>query len=136
MPAWGALRRGSWPGDDAIEADMAGQLAEPNANAAFVAELPDGRLVGFAEVALRDDAPGCTSWPVGFLEGWYVEAAFRGRGIGRALVAAAEAWARRHGCTEMASDTNDTYPLSPAAHAALGYTVVKRKVYFYKRLNP
>lgn len=135
-PAWGALRRALWPGDNAIEAEMGEQLAEPNTYAAFVAELPGGRLVGFAEAALRDDAPGCTTWPVGFLEGWYVEPAFRGRGIGRALAGAAEAWARSRGCSEMASDTNDAYPLSPAAHAALGYTVVKRKVFFHKRLNP
>ena len=41
--------------------------------------------------------------------------------MGRALVEQAEAWARAEGCVEMAADTDSSYPLSPAAHAALGF---------------
>ena len=57
---------------------------------------------------------------------------WRGKGIGRALVAQVENWAREQGCVEMASDTTPFYPLSPQAHEALGYEEVER--YFRKDL--
>ncbi|WP_245606073.1 GNAT family N-acetyltransferase [Thermus amyloliquefaciens] len=81
---------------------MAGLLQDPR-QAAFVAEV-EGRLVGFVEVSLRPYAEGCATRPVGYLEGWYVAPEWRWQGIGRALVEAAEAWARARGCQEMASD--------------------------------
>ena len=79
-----------------------------------------------AKDASHETAPGCTTDRIGFLEAWYVDPDWRGRGMGRALVARAEAWARAAGCREMASDTEPAYPLSPAAHAALGYEEVAR----------
>ena len=47
---------------------------------------------------------------------------------------AAEAWAMEQGCTEMASDTNTDYPLSPTAHDRLGYQEVGRDIFFRKVL--
>lgn len=71
----------------------------------FVAEV-DGMVAGFIEVGLRSHADGCdTRQPVGFVEGWYVEPTQRALGVGRALMQAAEDWARSQGCQEMASDT-------------------------------
>ena len=71
---------------------------------------------------------------IGYLEAWYVDPEWRQKGVGRALVEAAEEWARAQGCTEMASDTMEDYPLSPAAHAQLGYEEVARDIYFRKEL--
>ncbi len=103
----------------------------------LVAEAPDGRLIGFAEVGLRSHADGCdTTHPVGYLEGWYVDPAFRRQGIGRALLAAAEDWARSHGCREMASDALIENALSQQAHDALGFEVVDRCVHYRKLLQP
>ncbi|HEU5088623.1 MAG TPA: GNAT family N-acetyltransferase, partial [Roseiflexaceae bacterium] len=70
---------------------------------------------------------------IGYLEGWYVDPDYRGQSVGRTLVEQAEAWARAQGCLEMASDTTPSYPLSPAAHAALGYHEVER--FFRKNLS-
>jgi aminoglycoside 6'-N-acetyltransferase I len=67
----------------------------------------DGRNapIGFLQVGLRSHADGCDSaQPVGFIEGWFVRAEFRGQGIGNALMKAAEDWARTRDCVEMASD--------------------------------
>ena len=104
----------------------------PTLHAAFVCPRPDGGLCGLVEVSIHRAAPGCTSDRVGYLEAWYVDLDWRGQGVGRALVEQAEAWARSQGCPEMASDTTPSYPLSPAAHAALGYQEVER--YFRKEL--
>jgi aminoglycoside 6'-N-acetyltransferase I len=67
------------------------------------------------------------------VEAWYVDPDWRGQGVGRALVERAEAWAKAQGCQEMASDTTPFYPLSPGAHAALGYQEIER--YFRKDLS-
>jgi aminoglycoside 6'-N-acetyltransferase I len=101
----------------------------------FVAEDDDDTLTGFVEVGLRSHADGCDpSRPCGFLEGWYVRPANSSRGVGRALVERAEAWARDQRCTEMASDTWIDNEPSQRAHEALGFEVVDRCVNYRKRL--
>jgi aminoglycoside 6'-N-acetyltransferase I len=87
------------------------------------------------EAGLRSHADGCDeSHEVGYIEGWFVAQNWRARGIGRKLVAAAEDWARVHGCTEMASDTWIDNQTSQLAHQALGYEVVDRCVNYRKSL--
>ncbi len=76
-------------------------------------DLPSSRSGLYAE--------GCTTDHVGFLEGWYVAPEARGGGIGRALVAASEDWARSQGCSEFASDAEVDNDASIAAHLALGF---------------
>lgn len=134
---WLRLRLELWPDSPEKEAEEIDRFLAgyplPTLMAAFVAVRSEGGLCGLAEVAIHESAPGCTTDRVGFLEAWYVDADWRGRGVGRALVERVEAWARAAGCREMASDTTPYYPLSPAAHAALGYEEVAR--YFRKDLK-
>jgi aminoglycoside 6'-N-acetyltransferase I len=93
------------------------------------------RLVGFIEVSLRSTVDGCDPLrPSGFIEGWYVVPARRHAGVGRLLVAAAEAWARERGATEIGSDALIDNDLSQQAHAALGFEVVDRCVNYRKSL--
>jgi aminoglycoside 6'-N-acetyltransferase I len=101
----------------------------------FVAEASDGSLAGFLEVDLRSHADGCDPLrPVGYLEGWYVAEDQRHRGVGKKLLAAAEQWARSHGCLEIASDTWIDNELSQRVHESLGYEVVDRCVHYRKTL--
>jgi aminoglycoside 6'-N-acetyltransferase I len=101
----------------------------------LVAEAANAQLVGFIEAGLRSHADGCDpSHAVGFIEGWYVDPDWRGRGIGRKLLSAAEEWARSQGCVEMASDTWIDNELSQRVHEAAGYTVVDRCVHYRKSL--
>jgi aminoglycoside 6'-N-acetyltransferase I len=101
----------------------------------FAAEV-DGEVVGFIEVGLRSHADGCDiRHPVGFIEGWYVQPRVQGCGVGRALMAAAEQWARSQGAFELASDTWIDHETSQGAHAALGFEVVDRCVHFRKSLT-
>ena len=130
-PEWLRMRLALWP-DSAPEqeaTEMDALLAgypSPTLMAAFVAPRPEGGLCGLVEVSIHASAPGCETDRVGYLEAWYVDEDWRGRGLGRALVERGEAWARAAGCREMASDTNPSYPTSPAAHEALGYAEVAR----------
>jgi aminoglycoside 6'-N-acetyltransferase I len=101
----------------------------------LVAETGDGDLVGFVEVGLRSHADGCdTSVPVGFVEGWFVSELHRRKGVGAKLLAAAEDWARGHGCIEMASDTWLDNDESQRVHEALGFEAVDRCVHYRKAL--
>jgi aminoglycoside 6'-N-acetyltransferase I len=99
-----------------------------------VAVRPDGRLAGFTEVGTRPYAEGCDTTPVGYLEGWFVDADVRRQGIGAALVQAAESWARQLGLQEFASDALLDNLTSHAAHRALGFEETERLVLFRKSL--
>ena len=133
---WARLRDALWPGSFAAqEAETHNYFANGAATpVVFVAE-EDGHLVGFLELDFRRYAAGCSSSPVPFIEGWYVDAAFRGRGIGRALVKAAEAHVRDAGHHEIASDAELTNVDSIAAHRALGFEEIERIVCFRRSLR-
>jgi aminoglycoside 6'-N-acetyltransferase I len=100
----------------------------------LVAETNE-EIAGFLEVDLRSHADGCNPVrPVGYIEGWYVAEHFRNQGVGQKLLAAAENWARSHGCLEMASDTWIDNEVSQRVHESLGYEVVDRCVHYRKTL--
>jgi aminoglycoside 6'-N-acetyltransferase I len=101
----------------------------------LVAIDANGGLAGFLEVGLRSHADGCdVSQPVGFVEGWFVREEFRGRGIGKLLMKAAEDWSRAQNCREIASDALVDNEESREAHCALGFEVVDVCVHFRKQL--
>ncbi|MBM3942685.1 MAG: GNAT family N-acetyltransferase [SAR202 cluster bacterium] len=137
--AWLQMRQGLWPGvaeeehRQEVKRFFAGQSRRKPWEV-LLAEAEDARIAGFAEVSLRPYAEGCLSTPVAYLEGWYVVPELRRRGVGRALMAAAESWGRSQGCTEMASDTPVDNQVSAAAHRALGFAEVETLRCFRKDL--
>ena len=129
------MRTALWPGDHTAEVDEHLRSgATPLLALVLVAERDDARLGGFIEIGLRAYAEGCESSPVPFIEGWYVDADLRRTGAGRALVHAAEEWARANGHREIASDVELTNEASIEAHRALGYAEVERLVCFRRDL--
>lgn len=133
---WAVLRQALWPDEDAAQhaADIEGMLSRGGIG--FLAFDRSGNAIAFAEAALRQDyVNGTDRSPVGFLEGWYVAPQWRGKGLGRALVAAVEDWVRDQGCAEFASDALIDNTASLAAHAACGFEETERVVYFRKRLD-
>lgn len=133
---WLRMRCALWPEDSAADhTDGMQQWLQRSDTVVMVAEREDGSgLSGFAEVGTRPYADGCESSPVAFLEGWYVDPECRGRGIGAALVRAAEAWARDRGLTEFASDALLANVNSHHAHEAVGFVEVERAVRYRKPL--
>ena len=144
---WIRLRRRLWPhhsvrslvaeADELLNSERDGSFWHgPMRATILLAELADGPIIGFVEVDLRPFADGCRSSPVGYLEGWYVEPNHRRKNVGRALVLAAENWARAKGCFEMASDARVENEVSAKAHRRIGYREVHRLVHFRRGLTP
>lgn len=137
--AWVAMREALWPsgGDHGThEEDVALLLAEPGDTVNLIARDDGGAHAGFAEAGLRHDyVNGTDSSPVAFLEGIYVDPAFRRTGVARQLVEAVENWARQQGCSELASDADIANISSQNMHNALGFTETQRVVYFRKVLD-
>jgi aminoglycoside 6'-N-acetyltransferase I len=135
---WSVFRGRLWP-----DADTGELLAEalaftrgadlPIVTAAFIAEEAAVAL-GFIELSVRAFSDGCESRPVPHVEGWYVERDARGRGIGRALIDAAESWARQRGFKELASDSELHNVDAQAAHLRCGFFEAHRLVKFRKPL--
>ncbi len=128
------MRHALWP--DCTEEMHRCEMAEMSSTeaAVFVHERPSGGLGGFVELSVRDRVDGSLSPRVAYVEGWYVDPDLRGQGIGRALIAQAEAWARSLGFREIASDAEIDNATSLRAHAALGFRETFRLVHFLKSL--
>ena len=137
QPGWLTLRAALWPDCSSAEhlTEMALFLASPQRFAQFVEYDQSGRALGFIELAVRGYyVNGTASSPVAFLEGIYVEPSARRRGIAGKLVAAAEQWAKEHGCKEFASDAAIGNTQSHAMHQSLGFDETERVVFFKKAL--
>lgn len=132
---WLRMRLLLWPygTSEGFSADMDGLLADP-LTPVFVIARADGSLGGFLEAGTRKYAENAESSPVGYIEGWYVDKDLRRQGLGKALVQAAEEWARAQGLTEMASDTWLENEASIQAHLNMGYEEAERLVHFIKKL--
>lgn len=137
---WLRLLLGLYPGSTAadhapaIDVFLAGSAADELVpSAVFVAERDGGGLCGCLELSVRNYAEGCAA-ATPYVESWFVDPDQRRSGIGRLLMRAAEAWARDHGYSEIASDTLLDNHASQSAHQALGFEEVERSVHFRKSL--
>lgn len=134
---WERMRQKLWPSPDGehareIAAFFHGDRSDP---AEVLVAIREGHeLIGFAETTIRSHVEGCRPGRVAYLEGWFVEEAHRGQGVGAALMKAVEEWGRAQGCSELGSDTELANARSAAAHRALGFTEVERIVCFRKLL--
>lgn len=97
----------------------------------YVGRMP----VALLEVCLRHDyVNGTESSPVGFIEGIFVAPEARRKGVASLLFNAAEDWARKKGCSEIASDVYLDNQASHDLHKALGFEETTRVVYYRKKL--
>lgn len=119
-------KRALW-GDDGVDDES---------ETVFVWASESGALGGFLSLSVRPWADGCDEAPVPYVEGWYVAEGLRRQGIGRALVHAAEAWAREAGFGELGSDARLDNPVGIRAHRRLGFMPTEQLQLFCKRLEP
>lgn len=137
---WAAVRHRLWPSADPAEllaetrAFTAGTVTPLIATAFLAEDSGEHRVLGFIELSIRPFADGCDSRPIPYVEGWYVEPAARKTGVGRALMNAAEAWAKKRSFSELASDTEIENDASLAAHARCGFVETERLVNLRKAL--
>ena len=125
-----------WDSHDPVEltAEFEALLAEDSC-VVFLC-MADERPIGFAQCQLRHDyVEGTETSPVGYLEGIFVEEAYRHRGYARKLLTACECWAKEMGCTEFASDCELGNDVSLAFHLNLGCAEANRIICFAKKLK-
>jgi aminoglycoside 6'-N-acetyltransferase I len=134
---WLVMRRALWPDCPTKKhrEEIAEILADRNDQPAWVAESPDGDLMGFLEASVRNYADGAGRQNVGYLEGWYVKPKYRKQGVGRVLVNEAEDWAVSRGFSHVGSDTWVGNMSSYRAHKAMGYREAGRDVHFVKKIK-
>ncbi|CAN5866673.1 GNAT family N-acetyltransferase [soil metagenome] len=136
ISGWFRLRKLLWDQstDDEHRAEMSDIYRNMETQLVVIAENSDGNLIAFLEASIRPFVEDCETDAVGYLEGWFVETDYRQSGIGGKLVASAENWARKRGCTEMASDSEIGNDLSLRVHQSLGYEETSRLIHLRKDL--
>lgn len=132
---WLRMRNEFWPQCDLDQHRREMEVMLSRQDAAALLAFEGDKSLGFIELTLRREAEGCQSSPIGYIEGWFVEEAARGTGVGKALIEAGERWAREHGCVEMASNTGIANEAGQKAHLALGFGVVDHLVHFRKEIG-
>jgi aminoglycoside 6'-N-acetyltransferase I len=133
---WAEMRAALWPDEVArVHAEDIDRILAGDGAWGFAAQLPDGVLAGFAELAIRPYANGCETSPVPFLEGVWVSPQFRRQGIGRCLIEHIEAFVTARGFREIGSDSLLEDAPAHAAHRGWGFSETERVVYFRKDLT-
>ncbi|MBT8399317.1 MAG: GNAT family N-acetyltransferase [Rhodothermia bacterium] len=100
----------------------------------FLAIVDEVEVCGMIEVSLRNVVDGCSTSPVGYIEGIVVLPARRGRGIARALLAKGEEWCRSKGCAEVATDAELDNVSAQRFHESMGFQETYRVVEYRKDL--
>lgn len=106
-----------------------------NEESQFFVKYEGGIPIGFAQCQLRHDyVEGTSTSPVGYLEGIFVKDGYRNKGYAKELLTECEAWAKRNGCHEFASDCEIDNVSSFRFHKAMNFTEANRIICFTKIL--
>ncbi len=137
LPAWAELRALLWPDsqdqhEKELEAFFAGTSIDIVEALVLVSET--GEVCGFMELNIRNFAEGSRCSKVPYVEAWYVKPNYQDAGYGKQFMQLAEAWAKKLGYSELASDTEIVNEKSIAIHKKLGFTETERIVCFLKKL--
>lgn len=88
----------------------------------------DDEVVAHVELSLRYDIEGLAGVRTGYVEGLFVEEAYRASGVALKLLRAAESWARDRACEAFASDRDDRVII----HARYGGAAIGQDARFIK----
>lgn len=81
----------------------------------------DGSTIGMVELSLRNVVDGCLSSPVPYIEGLFIEAKQRNRGLGRQLMQILFDWCCEQGYTELALNTEAVNTAAQRFYDSLGF---------------
>jgi GNAT superfamily N-acetyltransferase len=111
------------PARDDVAARLRSRIESCGEGGEYVAAIVDGRMVGSATVFLEDPPhPGSMMRAIRTAEfGVSVVDGQRGRGIGRALIGATEAWAAEQGVERMILNVAEANVDAIRLYHALGY---------------
>lgn len=100
-------------------------------NGAFLLAEAAGEVIGFATVRVGNapDEPYLQPARVAFVDSLGVPEAWQGRGAGRALMNAAEAWAREHGAERLHLNVWEFNEGAIAFYERLGYVTFSRNMW-------
>jgi GNAT superfamily N-acetyltransferase len=124
LPLW--LREPKHRDDEQLRAALLDILA--NDAAAIFVVAADGAVVGLAEAYLRQDEadPSVIPYHYGYLQSLFVSDSWREKGLGSALLTAAQDWATLHGATQLRLSTWE-FTVGPLDfYEKQGYRTVKR----------
>lgn len=97
--------------------------------------LHQGQYAGFIHISIRYDyVEGATADKTAYLEGIYLQPAFRQLTLASQLLTAGEKWALSKGIREMGSDTAISNVISQQFHSKMGFTEVNRLVCYVKKI--
>jgi len=137
FPEWLTMRQALYSGlTEAFHLhEMESIIASPQMWCFLAKSEVDEGVIGMLELSLRNIVDGCSASPVGYIEGLYIKPKFRGRGLGRALVAYAESWVLGHGCEEIATDSELDNTAAQDFFHHVGFGETYRIVQFKRTLN-
>jgi len=107
---------------------LLGRLTDPNVT--FLVAAAHDNLLGFVQATLMDTPPIPTLKPrhYAYINEIVVRSDYRGLGLGRLLMAAAEDWAVAHGATSIELGTYEFNTDARAFYERLGYATLHRRL--------
>jgi aminoglycoside 6'-N-acetyltransferase I len=125
-----------WPECSYEEESLNCQKIIDSHNQTIFSAKQGNNLFAFVHLSLRTDhVEGCSTSPVVYVEGLFVEPLFRKQGVGKALLRKAEEWGKDNNCSEIASDAEIQNIESLAFHKSIGFKEVNRIVCFSKKIS-
>ena len=115
-----------------IEARLRRLSAHPDLHAVYVAETPPGAVVGWMHVFI---SARVESDPFAEIGGLVVDQQQRRAGVGEALVAAAETWARERGLATLRVRSNVVREHAHRFYERRGFEQIKQQAVFHKQLS-
>jgi predicted N-acetyltransferase YhbS len=113
-------------------ADRLRVILASNDHVVFIADKDDGSVIGWvhAFISLRVESDTFAE-----LGGFIVDGGYRGCGIGRSLITAAENWAIDLGISKLRVRSRSNRPEAPGFYSRLGFSIKKEQLVFEKHLK-
>lgn len=136
FPQWKEMRRAVFSElDDAYHDEEMENIFVSDQWYCYFLKDKKNTTLGLVELSSRNIVDGCLSSPVAYLEGLYLKPAYRGKGLGREVIAMIQHWCRRKGFSELATDTELTNAKAQKFYRAVGFEETYQVVEFRIEIN-